>query len=156
MGPSRDRTRDPWICSQTRICNQTRYRLPYAARLSVAFDMISKNVSQNFAHIILKSQYVWLSVYLYLPLSVTIHIISSFACCLINVVYLTACAFIRSWWCCTFWMMSPMMLNRHKKSIIMSNSLVQLGKLINRILGTRLLISSLPGSALRTHVDSLG
>ena len=23
MGPSRDRTRDPWICSQTRICCQT-------------------------------------------------------------------------------------------------------------------------------------
>ena len=32
MGPDRDRTRDPWICSQTRICNQTRYRLRYAAR----------------------------------------------------------------------------------------------------------------------------
>ena len=27
MGPGRDRTRDPWICSQTRICCQTRYRL---------------------------------------------------------------------------------------------------------------------------------
>ena len=33
MGPGRDRTRDPWICSQTRICCQTRYRLRYAARL---------------------------------------------------------------------------------------------------------------------------
>ena len=31
-----------------------------------------------------------------------------------------------------------------------------MGKLINRILGSRLLISSLPGSALRTHVESLG
>ena len=30
------------------------------------------------------------------------------------------------------------------------------GKLINRITGSRLLISSLPGSALRTHVESLG
>ena len=29
-------------------------------------------------------------------------------------------------------------------------------KLINRIQGLRLLISSLPGSALRTHVESLG
>ena len=28
-----------------------------------------------------------------------------------------------------------------------------MGKLINRIPGSRLLISSLPGSALRTHVD---
>ena len=32
MGPSRDRTRDPWICSQTRICCQTHYRLCYVAR----------------------------------------------------------------------------------------------------------------------------
>ena len=32
MGPGRDRTRDPWISSQTRICCQTRYRLRYAAR----------------------------------------------------------------------------------------------------------------------------
>ena len=31
-----------------------------------------------------------------------------------------------------------------------------MGKLINRIQGSRLLISSLPGSALRTHVESLG
>ena len=32
MGPGRDQTRDSSICSQTRICCQTRYRLPYAAR----------------------------------------------------------------------------------------------------------------------------
>ena len=32
MGPGRDRTRDTWISSQTRICCQTRYRLRYAAR----------------------------------------------------------------------------------------------------------------------------
>ena len=31
-----------------------------------------------------------------------------------------------------------------------------MGKLINRIPGFRLLISSLPGKALRTHVESLG
>ena len=31
-----------------------------------------------------------------------------------------------------------------------------MGKLINRIPGSRLLISSLPGSALRTHVELLG
>ena len=30
-----------------------------------------------------------------------------------------------------------------------------IGKLINRIPGSRLLISSLPGSALRTHIQSL-
>ena len=33
MGPGRDRTRDPWICSQTCICSQTRYLLRYAARI---------------------------------------------------------------------------------------------------------------------------
>ena len=53
-----------------------------------------------------------------------------------------------------------MMLNQHKKSIIISYLLVrkvnQLGNLMNRIPGSRLLISSLPGSALRTHVESLG
>ena len=31
-----------------------------------------------------------------------------------------------------------------------------MGKLINRIPGSRLLISSLPSSPLRTHVESLG
>ena len=44
-----------------------------------------------------------------------------------------------------------------QKSIITSYSIVWrlnlLGKSINRIPGSHLLISSLPGSALRTHVD---
>ena len=31
-----------------------------------------------------------------------------------------------------------------------------MGKLVNRILGSRLFKSSLPGLALRTHVESLG
>ena len=35
IGPGRDRTRDPWICSQTSFCNQTRYLLRYAARCNV-------------------------------------------------------------------------------------------------------------------------
>ena len=42
MGPGQDRTRDPWICSQTRICCQTRYRLRYAARYP---DPLSPSVS---------------------------------------------------------------------------------------------------------------
>ena len=33
MGLGRDQSPDPWICSQICICNQTRYRLRYAARL---------------------------------------------------------------------------------------------------------------------------
>ena len=40
--------------------------------------------------------------------------------------------------------------------IIASLMSVAMGKLINRIPGSSLLISSLPGSALRTHVESLG
>ena len=31
MGLGRDRTGNPWICSQTRICCQTSYRLRYVA-----------------------------------------------------------------------------------------------------------------------------
>ena len=40
--------------------------------------------------------------------------------------------------------------------IIASLKSETMGKLINRIPGSRLLISSLPGSALRTQVESLG
>ena len=43
-----------------------------------------------------------------------------------------------------------------QKSKITFEECSTMGKLINRIPGSRLLISSLPGSALRTHVESLG
>ena len=49
--------------------------------------------------------------------------------------------------------------NQHKNKkcvIIASLKSETMGKLINRIPGLRLLISSLPGSALRTHVESRG
>ena len=42
-----------------------------------------------------------------------------------------------------------------KTVIIASFKSETIGKLINRIPGSRLLISSLPGSALRMHVESL-
>ena len=35
MGPVLDQTRDPWVCSQTRICCQKRYRLRYEARFKL-------------------------------------------------------------------------------------------------------------------------
>ena len=41
-------------------------------------------------------------------------------------------------------------------TIIASLKSETMGKLINRIPGSRLLISRLPGSALRSHVESLG
>ena len=55
-------------------------------------------------------------------------------------------------------MTSLMTLNRYKIEnyvIIASLKSETMGKQINRIPGSRLLISSLPGSALRTHVESL-
>ena len=50
-------------------------------------------------------------------------------------------------------------LNQYKNQKLRHNRYFEecstLGKLINRILGSRLLISSLPGSALRALVESL-
>ena len=57
-----------------------------------------------------------------------------------------------------FSMTSLMTLNQHKNRkyvIIASLTSETMGKLINRIQGSYFLISSLPGSALRTHVESL-
>ena len=56
-------------------------------------------------------------------------------------------------------MTSLMMLNQKKIEncvIIASSKSETMVKLINIIPGSCLLISSLPGSALRTHVESLG
>ena len=57
-------------------------------------------------------------------------------------------------------MTSLMTLNQHilieNDVIITSLKSETMGKLINRIPGLRLLMSSLPGSALRTFVESLG
>ena len=52
-----------------------------------------------------------------------------------------------------------MILNQRKIEnyvIIPSLKSETMGKLINRIPGSHLLISNLPGSDLRTHVESLG
>ena len=51
MGLGRDQTRDPWICNQTRICSQTRYRLRYAAR--------SYTVECEIIHLIMLKQKVY-------------------------------------------------------------------------------------------------
>ena len=56
-------------------------------------------------------------------------------------------------------MTSLMTLNQHKiENYVKIASLKSktMGELINRIPRSRFLISSLPGSALRTHVESLG
>ena len=37
MGPGWDQTRDPWICSQIRICSQTRYQLRYGAQMILSW-----------------------------------------------------------------------------------------------------------------------
>ena len=52
-----------------------------------------------------------------------------------------------------------MTLNQHKNYVTVASLNFKseiMDKLINRIPGSRLLISSLPGSALRTHFESLG
>ena len=56
-------------------------------------------------------------------------------------------------------MTSLMTLNQHKIEnyvIIASLKIGTMSKLINRMPSSRLLLSSLPGSAFRTHVESLG
>ena len=54
-----------------------------------------------------------------------------------------------------YWFLNDVAESTQKiKNYVIIASLM--GKLINRIPGSRLLISSLPGSALRTHVESLG
>ena len=55
-------------------------------------------------------------------------------------------------------MMPLMTLNQHiiENYVIIANLKSEtMGKLINRIQDSRLLISSLPGLALRTHIESL-
>ena len=53
-------------------------------------------------------------------------------------------------------MTSLMTLNQPKNRKLHHKKSETMSKLINRIPGSRLLISSLPGKALRTHVESLG
>ena len=40
MGLGQDQTHDPSICSQTRICCQTHYRLGYTARFNISYTMV--------------------------------------------------------------------------------------------------------------------
>ena len=92
-------------------------------------------------------------------LSVTSHIICIVARCLINFVYLTACCLYQVMMTLHFLNDVVMTLNQQKNEnyvIIASLKSETMGKLINRIPGSRLMISSLPGSALRTLVESLG
>ena len=92
-------------------------------------------------------------------LSVTSHINCIVARCLIKVVYLTACAFIRSCVLHFFeWRRLRSWISTKIENYVIITSLKSetMGKLINTIPGSGLLICSLPGSALRTHVESLG
>ena len=93
-------------------------------------------------------------------LSVTSHISCIVARCLINVVYLTACCLYQVKMTLHFLsdVINDAESTQNQKYVIIASlkSVQQWVKLINRIPGSRLLISSLPGSALRTHVESLG
>ena len=97
---------------------------------------------------------------MYHILSVTSHINCIVARCLINVVYLTARCLYQVMM--TLHFLSDVANDaestqnqklRHYRSFEECSTM---GKLINRIPSSRPLISSLPGSALRTHVGSLG
>ena len=44
MGPGRDQTCDPWICSQTRICYQTRYRDPIYVEVDMEWFWIENTI----------------------------------------------------------------------------------------------------------------
>ena len=70
---------------------------------------------------------------------------------LINVSYLTACYLYQVMM--TLHFLNDVANTKIKKYVIIASLKCVL---INRIPGARLLISSLPGSALRTHVESLG
>ena len=61
MGPGRDRTRDPWISSQTRICCQTRYRLRYAA------EPVRRESAENTLFVIEKLKFVPLVYFMCFP-----------------------------------------------------------------------------------------
>ena len=52
LGPGWDQTRDPWICSQIRICSQTNYRLSYAARYVISELCYKGTILQrNYRHL---------------------------------------------------------------------------------------------------------
>ena len=100
----------------------------------------------------------------FFQLCFTLLLVTSHTNCLLhidlmNIAYLTACAFIRSSWRCIFeW--------RHQwhwigtkidNNVILATLKSETTcKLINRIPGLRLLISSLPGKASRMLVESRG
>ena len=74
---------------------------------------------------------------------------------LINVSYLRACYLYQIMM--TLHFMNDVANDAESTHVIIASLKSEtMGKLINRITGSRLLISSLPGSALRTHVESLG
>ena len=79
---------------------------------------------------------------------------------LINVSYLTACYLYQVMMTLHFFNDVANDAESTQNQILRHNRFFEewstMGKLINRIPGSRLLISSLPGSALRTHVESLG
>ena len=57
MGPGRDPTRNPWICRQTRICSQTRYKLRYATWCSMVF-YLSNRLTNTFMFGVILNRYL--------------------------------------------------------------------------------------------------
>ena len=70
-GPGRDWTHNPWICNQTHICSQTRYRLCYAAwyntHTNVKFKMKRKRSDSNAIFDLINADFVFNKTYFLIP-----------------------------------------------------------------------------------------
>ena len=80
-----DWTRDPWICRQTPICCQTRYRLRYAARYTVPWGMsLDYTTNRHEITLLLILCHAWMKVFRIIPefriLRLTFHRKSASKC----------------------------------------------------------------------------
>ena len=73
MGPGRDQTCDPWICSQTHICCQTRYRLRYAARLMLRWIWSDFELKILYNYWLLR-HWTWCDVDLRVPILTEVNL----------------------------------------------------------------------------------
>ena len=58
MGPDQDRTRDPGICSQTRICSQSSYRLRYTNTILLLLPLVYVSNLLICSHSVLSTNFV--------------------------------------------------------------------------------------------------
>ena len=135
-----------WLTSKIKLTAKYPQKVFTVFCVSIGYTALSS--CQLISRKLLRTQYQ-------LPLILTALLHTD----LINLGYLTTCVFIRSWWRVTFeWLHQWRWIdtNIDNYAIIASLKSERIGKQINWIPGSRFLISSLPDSASRTHVESLG